>query len=352
MKNATRRNSNIELARLLSMFLIVFGHLALETKWDFSNVSVFQRAAVQSMWLGGKLGVDIFVLISGYFLSTRMKVVYKPVVKIWGQVLFYSLIIAIFSHITLNTPISLKGWIRLLFPLSTGVYWFATAYIIMVLLSPYINLALEKLSLREYLELLLTMSVLFTIATITQTQSIGFIADDAPTVIALYPFGAFIRKYKKEVLDWVSKRWLCLIIILAVAGLYSSALLIDFAGTTFDAGSETTRSFTRMFGSTSPLQLGMALSIFILFISAQDWYSPAINKLATGVFGVYLIHRHPMINLFLWNHIVRAGRYVHGPFVFFYAIFAALCVLVFGLILDYIRQMLFAFGARLISKIS
>lgn len=85
--NRKSRNSNIELLRIISLFLIIVGHFSWHTNWSLNGTSIFLESTIHSLWIGGKLGVDIFVLISGYFL---VKSHYKlsSFVRIWLQALF------------------------------------------------------------------------------------------------------------------------------------------------------------------------------------------------------------------------------------------------------------------------
>ena len=90
------RDSSIELLRILAMIMIVLCHFA--THGDFSfdtNVLSIPRLWWNFIEMGGNLGVNIFVLISGYFLvSSNGKVFNLPrILKFWGQVFVYSIAI-------------------------------------------------------------------------------------------------------------------------------------------------------------------------------------------------------------------------------------------------------------------
>lgn len=69
------RQSNFELLRIISMFLIVLGHVTFQTKFVYPRQAVLHNVSIQSLWIGGKLGVWEFTLISAYFLSrSRFKI--------------------------------------------------------------------------------------------------------------------------------------------------------------------------------------------------------------------------------------------------------------------------------------
>ena len=62
-----RRQSNFELLRIICMFLIVAGHVTWQTKFSYSELDLIHRTSIQSLWMGGELGVWGFTLISAYF---------------------------------------------------------------------------------------------------------------------------------------------------------------------------------------------------------------------------------------------------------------------------------------------
>lgn len=65
-----RRNSNIEMLRIMSMFLIILHHGTLYSGFDFPLQSIsISKMCVDILSMGGKIGVSLFILITGYFLS-------------------------------------------------------------------------------------------------------------------------------------------------------------------------------------------------------------------------------------------------------------------------------------------
>ena len=61
-----KRQSNIELLRILAMILIIAHHFALFGAFGFSETAVsINKLWIQFIQIGGKIGVNIFILISG-----------------------------------------------------------------------------------------------------------------------------------------------------------------------------------------------------------------------------------------------------------------------------------------------
>ena len=83
------RDSNIELLRIISMIMIVVHHYEMFAGFTNSgNVSLNSYIEI-ALYSLGKLGVNIFVIISGYFLITSQFNT-KKAVKLWMQIFFYS----------------------------------------------------------------------------------------------------------------------------------------------------------------------------------------------------------------------------------------------------------------------
>ncbi len=125
-----KRQSNFELLRIISMFLIVAGHVTWQTKFSYTDLSLFHRVSIQSLWMGGELGVWGFTLISAYFLS-KSKFKLKSLKKIWKITLFYSISIYLLLVIFHVIPINPKDALKSFLPVLTGNYWyvyFSTIY--------------------------------------------------------------------------------------------------------------------------------------------------------------------------------------------------------------------------------
>ena len=82
------RNSSIELLRIIAMVMIVFHHFACHGGFSFGTSVTATHFWYNFIVMGGKLGVDIFVLISGYYLITNNKTLFNinKTVKFVGQV--------------------------------------------------------------------------------------------------------------------------------------------------------------------------------------------------------------------------------------------------------------------------
>ncbi|MCT3026454.1 hypothetical protein EFN35_00775 [Pediococcus parvulus] len=81
-----KRNSSIELARILSIAFILLSHFSLWSNWDSSLQDFFNYSLTMIYQPLGKFGVYIFVLITSYFsLGNCKNKLATPQAKLRGK---------------------------------------------------------------------------------------------------------------------------------------------------------------------------------------------------------------------------------------------------------------------------
>ena len=155
---ADKRESNLELLRIIMMVLIVAHHFAYHGGFEYPWQTVsLNRLWIQLMMIGGKLGVDVFVLISGYFLinAERLKTV-RPV-RMWFQLLTYSLVPFCLLAATGQVRFTAERLLHSLLPIAYDGWWFASAYFSLYLFAPFIDRFLRAMDRNEYRRFLLIL---------------------------------------------------------------------------------------------------------------------------------------------------------------------------------------------------
>ena len=89
------RNSNFELLRIFAMLMIVMHHYICHGGFVFDKALTFNKAVSECAYWGGKVGINLFVLITGYFMVKGTWKLSKVLV-LYGEILFYSWLISIF----------------------------------------------------------------------------------------------------------------------------------------------------------------------------------------------------------------------------------------------------------------
>lgn len=335
------RNSNLELLRIISMFLIVLGHFAWQTRWNFSAAdSIIHVGMVHSLWIGGKLGVNIFVLISGYFLvNSSFKL--KSFISVWFTSYVYAWIIFILYSSVVEHSISLKLLIKTIFMGSSGyLNWFVTAYLIMYAFHPFINRLIHSLTNKEFTLFLGLGIVVFSLfETVFRNPSVGTTGDDAIWIILVYSVGAFIR-LNEEKLKTITNAKLISGMIISILLSITSVFVLDYVNLVKHI-SDSNHFYGKFVGGTSPLQLLTAVAIFLIFIKMQPHHSKTINAFAKTTFAIYLIHANTIIVDWLWNDIVRGQKFENTPLVFGYAFIVAVTIFVSCAVIEFLREKIF-----------
>lgn len=138
------RYINIEILRIISMFMIIVLHILVHG--GVGEEVTFLSGNFILVWFllaCCYTSVNCFVLISGYFMvKSNFKI--KKIIKLWGQICFYSLSIFIIFLCFNENIMNLINYIKSIFPIITGSYWFATTYILLYIISPLLNKLIYK----------------------------------------------------------------------------------------------------------------------------------------------------------------------------------------------------------------
>ena len=320
------RESNFELLRILSMFLIVMNHfIGVWPNWHFSNQHFGNEIVVQIFSSGGKIGVNLFVLITGYFLFSK-KININSGVTVWLKNITYSwltLVIILFLR-----PVGLIELTRRIFPTVTSFMWFSTAYLVLFLLVPIINKIIHVLSktMRIYL-----LAVLFVALSILPTVGVDFAYSNVSWLIFVYLTGAEIAlsgNQRKK----ISNIWLIIVgIILFSIGILS---ILCFRYFHFLPGRE---NYLMWFGNSTISYL-ISIVIFLFFKNLR-FKNVTINKLASYMFDVYLIQA------LIWEifiHFNKIQTFESGMLFWIYIIVGPIiifliCILAV-LLIDFVTQ--------------
>lgn len=307
------RQSNLELLRIIAMVMIVAYHFSIHGRYTFSTTEItVNRLWIQLLRIGGKIGVNIFVLISGYFLVENRKLKISRVSKIWLQLFTYSIVIFLIVVLCSVAKISLKGIIRHLLPVTFSCWWFASVYFVLYLFHPFLNkllLSLDKKAYQRFLALaLFCWSV---IPTITSTR---FESNNLVWFMLVYAVAGYIKLHV-DVSKFKNLKFIVgTIIFIFVSSL--SILVFDVIGKKIP---NVGRHAYYLFGMQMLPGFIISVLIFVIFININIKYSKIINTIASATFGVYLIHDEHYIRSILWVNIFKNGSFTNSKFLIPYS---------------------------------
>lgn len=136
--NRVQRQSNIEVLRIMAMFMILLGHAWYHYEKELGDypLKYFTYHVINPLLY---MHVDIFVMITGYF-GLKFKI--GKLLGLYTTCMFYTLLALIVTLIIPNC--GNFRWRALVFPVSQGDWWFIRIYISLMLISPMLNLVVEK----------------------------------------------------------------------------------------------------------------------------------------------------------------------------------------------------------------
>lgn len=330
------RNTSIELLRIISMIMIMFHHFAYHGnfEWNFNEVTL-PHLWYDFILMGGKVGVDIFVLISGYFLIENTEKLFQPkkLLKFWGQVVFYSIMTYLLSVMLRLNAFEIKQLIKVCLPITYPGWWFASTYFMLYLIHPFLNKLLHGLSKTEYQYLILMMVLCWSIIPTATTQL--FESNSLLWFVTLYGIAGYVNLYggnqKLQSKHYFSLYFMVLIIT------YTVSTTFLFLGTKKEEWSTHAIDFFEI--ERLPILL-MAITLFMGFVTLKINYHKWINMIASATFGVYLIHDSSYIRYYLWTNIFKINQYQDSTFLILYSILVVFILYVSCTMIDLIRKKL------------
>ena len=287
------RESNIELLRILTMMGVIILH--------YNNPRIGGGIAyangnnrlilyfLDSIFV---CAVDLFILISGYFMCKNPARNFIKPLELLAQVVFFNFTIYFTKVVFGREELSITDVLKNFIPSN----WFVILYIALYLVSPAINfmvdIAIEKNMLGK---IVLIAVLLFSVyptcvdvlceilgRDIKGLSSIGLYGSQWGYSIVnfslMYLLGAYIRN--KKIVN--RSYWIRLLGILFLSGLLTGwACLNDIIG----FGTE--RSAWEY---CNPIVILIAIELFLMFKSFKIGVIKAINELGKGAFTVFLLH--------------------------------------------------------------
>ena len=328
------RQSNIELLRIIAIIMIIAHHFAVHSGFDFPvNTISINRLWIQFIQIGGKIGVDIFVLISGFFLVSAPSIKTSKIIRLWGQVIFYSVIIFAVFTITGIETFGITDLIYHLAPITFSQWWFASTYFVLYLISPYINRLLRSFDQKQYIGFLLLLTVCWCI--IPTLTGASFQSNYLLWFVFLYSLAGYIKLF--DFSTNLSGAKLILISAGCIILTFMSAVLVDLLGTTSPVFGENATFFYDM--QKLPILL-TSLLMFLGFLKLDIKPNKLINIIASVTFGVYLIHDDDYVRAFFWKTIFNNASYSLSFLLIPYSVFVIAIVFICCTIIELLRTYL------------
>lgn len=348
MRVEKNRQSNFELLRIIAMLMVVTVHYvghggALKQTEVFSN-NFYVANVLQSLTT---FSVPLFTCIGAYFMCERNFNIQK-ILLLWIQVFFYSAGIYLFLFAMGYIDFSLFSFIKSLLPIIMNQYGFVTAYMIMMILSPFLNKIIVSLNQSEHKKLVITLFIIFVF--FGAGFPMGVVTNSyVSLLLVIYLSAAYIKKYVP--IDVSHKKYLWIYLLSAI-GIFTLRMALYNIGVGYSA------DVFLAYNSTLVIIGTFALFIYFRTINIQ---SKLINKIATLTFGVYLIHDNNYIRELLYSNVLNTESFFNSDNFLVIALFSILSIFIVCALIEFCRSWLFNkfkvnqhivnLGCRYISKV-
>lgn len=268
------RQSNIELLRILAMFMILLGHAWYHYEQGLPEYP-FKEFAYRVINPLLYMHVDIFVLITGYFgLRCRISTIYK----FYFICLFYVFFSLIFSLVF--PEFGSFHYKALLFPLTRTDWWFITVYLMLLLVSPILNAVINRCNSRKKWWYLMGISFVFNFyfSWFHKIDSVYAMGYDLYNFSCLYILGRYVSI---KGISFSVKKLVVIFAFLCIAKIVLSELSLL---------SEPIERLMKVHTYHNPLNVFSALVVLCLFLQwKRGWYNKWVNYIASSTLSVYLI---------------------------------------------------------------
>ena len=337
------------------MLAIIAAHYATKSGFSYTGGSGLSagRLFLQTFSVGG-FGDDIFILLTGYYLSKKKKSSPAKVLRLAGVTFFYTVLFYLILVLLLGRGAeydrSLEKLLHIIFPVPFGSYWFITDYLVLYLASPYLNRLLDMLDEVTHRRILLGGICLFSVIPSVLRADFGAAGSWLPWFFVLYLTGAYIRLYadtgKGPFARLSVDRGRLLLLFIG------SVLLRVVILAIVDAISPTVTFLIPYEGTLSEIDQFLffvpALTLFLLFRNMRIRGNAVLYEAAASVFGVYLIHNNEYLKDILWHDIFRCQIMQDSPLLPLHMVGTVIAVFVICVILESLRRYAFRAAGSLI----
>ena len=288
-KRDSIRNSSIELLRILLIGGVIILHYVADSGNLLNNamqgsIEYYFIVLMNSICV---CAVDVFVIISGFYSCKSCEVSFRKPVQLLMQVIIFQIVLSAGVPLFKGEKLSIMNVVYNFIPRN----YYVTLYISLMIMSPFLNAFIRKLSKNTYRKFLIVLSFLFlvepTFAEIVEgikgspiygISTIGILGAEwgytIVTFICLYFLAAYIREYGSF---WPAQ-W-NVTVYFASLGLLFGLKLVEL-------------SIGRSIGAEhymNPILVVNALAVFKIF-NNYEFRSRIINFIAKGCFTVFILH--------------------------------------------------------------
>ena len=327
--NVNKRKSNFELLRLVAMMMVItvhyigWGGAANNTEIGEVNFFIAGILAVLS-----QVCVNCFYLISGYFLKTGENINWKKGIEFWCVVVFYSIIVPIILVLSGYLSKSDIKITNILFPIITNQYWFASIFLIIILVSPLVGKMILTLSEKQIRNLLIVLILFESFQPMFFHNATGEMGYGILHAITMVIIGNYIRRINFS----FKKSWMGMVIYfisIGIGAFINIGWLIFFG-----------ERNKIILDYNSPVVIIASVALFVFFKQLK-FQNTIVNKISPYIFAVYLINDNSYMRSVVYTDILHSDNFYHNEYFVIHYILSVFSFMLIGFVVDIIREKIF-----------
>lgn len=329
-----QRKSNVELFRIITMFLIVLHHYVvnsglMDPNGDAIFSNLLSRRSIFLLLVGawGKTGINCFVLITGYFMC-ESRITTRKFIKLVAEVMFYRILIHLVFLITGYEKFSVQSLLFMLIPVHQLNSNFTGSYLVFFLFIPFMNRLVHALTEREHLRLLMLCGFAYIVLGTVHRITFNYVS----WFMVLFLIGSYIRMYPKKCFS--DRRLTGMILFVSILLMMISVVACTWINQT--SGNLYPYYFAGDSNSLLPVLTGV--SAFLFFNSLNIRQSRLINSIAASTFGVLLIHAHSdVMRQWLWKDVMDNVGMYRSSWMLMHALGGCAVIFIICVVIDRLR---------------
>lgn len=346
-----KRQLNFEILRIIAMCMIITMHY-LTKGLDVPKLSEDLSLANMLWWLIYAFAVgavNIYVLISGYFLADskwHLDKVFGLYLTVWVYSALVPLTLGALGVIDLSS-LSLGEWQQILLPIEYEHYWFATAYVMMYILTPVLAIAVRSLS-KEILRCVIAgLVIIFSILKSVNPYLIPWdkYGNDVLWFIVLFMIAGYIRRFGVPGNISVKARLMAYVLVSVLIFMAEMVLALMVRRT-----GKMEYMLDMLCANNHILALISSVALFTAFIGIKaNGFGKKTEKIillfSSSTFGIYLLHENLLVRS-RWASWLGVDRINNTALKLLFLIISILVLFLVGTVIDRVRAGIFSMFGR------
>ncbi len=329
------RNSNLELFRIIVMFFVVLHHYVINSGLlgtIFAKPVFLLNDYLVILLAGfGKIGINCFVLITGYFMCTS-KITGRKYFKLLLEVMFYKIAIYVIFLIFGYETLSGGAVLRTFLPITSLSDGFTDCFLVFYLTIPFLNILVNNMDKRMHLLLNVLLLVVYSLFVSLPWMTVRY--NYLTWFVVLYFIASYIRKYP---VAFFENKKVCGI----AAALLFGICLLSIAGGMYGVSkgfAGYSKVYTFVSDCPKPLAVAFSVTAFCFFKNINLKRNKFINTVSATTFGILLIHSNSdAMRQWLWQDLLRVKDHADCSLNVLYMLACCVGVFIVCCVIDILR---------------